>query len=156
MKCQKIKIIRTFMELFYFTILDMTHMRISVFVLSRLKQESSRRLFEFGFFPKFKVGGVERIIVSIYSSNSFEFGRVVGLESWSLLLSRSQVRFPLVSILVGKSIQSLLWLRTGPLQVGGGIGPLGLVGPWIEYRVLKKKKTFLNCYTDSFFNTFKG
>jgi len=41
---------------------------------------------------------------------------------------------------VGKSIQSLLWLRTGPPQVGGEIGPLGLVGPWIGYRDFKKKK----------------
>jgi len=28
-------------------------------------------------------------------------------------------------------------------QVDGGIGPLGLVGPWIGYRVLKKKKVFV-------------
>jgi len=63
---------------------------------------------------------------------------VVGLGSWSLLLSRTQVRFPLVPISVGKSIQSKL--RTGPPQVGGEIGPLGLVDPWIGYRVLKKKK----------------
>jgi len=30
-------------------------------------------------------------------------------------------------------------LEWGPPQVGGGIGPLGLAGPWIGYRVLKKK-----------------
>jgi len=40
------------------------------------------------------------------SKNPFEVSRMVDLESWSLLLSRSHVRFPLVSILVGKSIQS--------------------------------------------------
>jgi len=28
----------------------------------------------------------------------------------------------------------------GPPQVGGGIGPLGLVDSWIGYRVLKLKK----------------
>jgi len=28
----------------------------------------------------------------------------------------------------------------GPPQVGGGIGPLGLVDSWIGYRVFKKKK----------------
>jgi hypothetical protein len=26
----------------------------------------------------------------------------------------------------------------GPQQVGGGIGHLGVVGPWAGYRVLKK------------------
>jgi len=45
---------------------------------------------------------------------------------------------PSVPISVDKSIQSFA-LRTGPPQVGGGIGPLGLVGPWIGYRVFKKK-----------------
>jgi hypothetical protein len=28
----------------------------------------------------------------------------------------------------------------GPPQAGGGIGTLGLVGPWAGYRVLKKKR----------------
>jgi len=65
--------------------------------------------------------------------NPFGVGLVVGLGSWSVLLSRSQVRFPLVPISVGKFIM-------GPPQVGGGIGPLGLVGPWIGYRDLKKNK----------------
>jgi len=36
--------------------------------------------------------------------------------------------------------RALLWLRTGPPQVGGGIGPLGLVGPWIGYQVFQKIK----------------
>jgi len=34
----------------------------------------------------------------------------------------------------------VLWLRTGLPQVGGEIGPLGLVDPWIGYRVFKERK----------------
>jgi len=30
--------------------------------------------------------------------------------------------------------------KWGPSQVGGGIGPLGLVGCWTGYQVLKKKQ----------------
>jgi hypothetical protein len=36
----------------------------------------------------------------------------------------------------------------GPPQAGGGIGTLGLVGPWAGYRVLKKKRgkeTIIKC-----------
>jgi hypothetical protein len=36
----------------------------------------------------------------------------------------------------------------GPPQAGGGIGTLGLVGPWAGYRVFKKKRgkeTIIKC-----------
>jgi len=42
----------------------------------------------------------------IYGSYPFGVDLVVDLRSWSVLLSRSQVRFPLVPISVSKSIQS--------------------------------------------------
>jgi len=69
----------------------------------------------------------------------FGVGIVVDLGSWSVFLSKSQVRLTPVPISVGKNFAKL-WLRMGLPQVGGGIGPLELVGPWIGYRVLKKKK----------------
>jgi hypothetical protein len=71
---------------------------------------------------------------NMLEQSQFGVGLVVGLRFWIVFLSMSQVQFHLVSILMGNS----LWLRTGPPQVGGEIGPLQLVGPWIGYRVLKK------------------
>jgi len=43
---------------------------------------------------------------------------VVGLGSWSLLLSRSQVQFPIVPISVSKSIQSFA-LALNEVPAGG-------------------------------------
>jgi hypothetical protein len=37
----------------------------------------------------------------------------------------------------------------GPLQVGSEIDPLGLVGPWIGYRALKKSSPFMNLLISS-------
>ncbi|AES80054.1 hypothetical protein MTR_7g076180 [Medicago truncatula] len=45
--------------------------------------------------------------------NLFGVGLVIDLGSWSVLLSRSQVRFPLVPISVGKSIQSFALAYNG-------------------------------------------
>jgi len=36
------------------------------------------------------------------------------------------------------SYRVLLYLKTESPQVGGEIGPLRLIGPWTEYRVLRK------------------
>jgi len=38
--------------------------------------------------------------------------------------------------------------------VDGGIGPLGLVGPWIGYRVFKKKKSALKILVKESINRF--
>jgi len=42
--------------------------------------------------------------------------------------------------------KDLLRFRTGPPQVDLGIGPLGLVGPWIGYRIFEKTRSFRHNY----------